>query len=231
MSLVIRVSDCRYRVFQPQELEILRVGEFTVSAGEQCALFGPSGSGKTTLFNILAGLLAPTSGAVEIAGTSLESLAEHQRDRFRGRNIGFVFQSFNLLPGLSVRENVLIGMTLSGVGVDRERAEWLLEEVGLKNRLNHRPFQLSIGEQQRVAVARSLAHKPSLLLADEPTGSLDPRRAADVMDLLVRLSSRENCTLLVISHDAEIVRRFSRQVSMLELNRALSLPPEKGVPA
>lgn len=220
MTIILKMTDCTFSVEKPQPMEILRVDDFSVSRGEMCAVFGPSGSGKTTLFNMIAGLLSPSSGKLEIAGQNLAVMSEHERDRFRGRNIGFVFQSFNLLHGLSALENVLIGMTLAGAGAERERAVWLLTEVGLSNRLNHLPDQLSIGEQQRVAIARALAHRPLLLLADEPTGSLDPVRAAEVMELIISLAGKEDCTLLAISHDLELIERFPAKVSIKDLNRA-----------
>ncbi len=220
MSIILKMTDCTFAVEKPQPMEILRVDDFSVSRGEMCAVFGPSGSGKTTLFNMIAGLLSPSSGQMEIAGHNLAVMSEYERDRFRGRNIGFVFQSFNLLHGLSALENVLIGMTLSGAGAERERAVWLLTEVGLSNRLDHLPDQLSIGEQQRVAIARALAHRPLLLLADEPTGSLDPVRAAEVMELIISLAGKEGCTLLAISHDLELIERFPSKVSIKDLNRA-----------
>lgn len=220
MSIILKMTDCTFSVEKPQPMEILRVDDFSVSRGEMCAVFGPSGSGKTTLFNMIAGLLSPSSGQMEIAGHNLAVMSEYERDRFRGRNIGFVFQSFNLLHGLSALENVLIGMTLSGAGAERERAVWLLTEVGLSNRLDHLPDQLSIGEQQRVAIARALAHRPLLLLADEPTGSLDPVRAAEVMELIISLAGKEGCTLLAISHDLELIERFPSKVSIKDLNRA-----------
>jgi len=222
MPSVVHVSNCCYSVKAPQEFEILRVSVFSVQDGEPCVIFGPSGSGKTTLFNILAGLLSPTQGEVEVAGFRLESMSESERDRFRGQHIGFVFQSFNLLQGLSALENVLIGMTLSGTQVDSERAKWLLGEVGLSDRFHHRPYQLSIGEQQRVAVARALAHKPTLLLADEPTGSLDPKRALEILDLILSLAAKQNCTVLLISHDPAVVGRFPRKVAIGELNQAFT---------
>lgn len=227
MSIILKMTDCTFSVEKPQPMEILRVDDFSVSRGEMCAVFGPSGSGKTTLFNMIAGLLSPSSGQMEIAGHNLALMPEHERDRFRGRNIGFVFQSFNLLHGLSALENVLIGMTLSGAGAEIERAVWLLTEVGLSNRINHLPDQLSIGEQQRVAIARALAHRPLLLLADEPTGSLDPVRAAEVMELIISLSGKEGCTLLVISHDLELIERFPSKVSIKDLNRAFMHKGEK----
>ncbi len=220
MSILVKMTDCVFSVAKPQPTEILRIDDFSLARGEMCAIFGPSGSGKTTLFNILAGLLSPSSGQVIIADQNLAKMSEHERDRFRGRNIGFVFQSFNLLHGLSALENVLIGMTLSGAGSDRERAVWLLSEVGLSARLDHLPDQLSIGEQQRVAIARALAHRPALLLADEPTGSLDPARAVEVMGLMMSLTEKEGSTLLVISHDLEVVEQFPAKVSIKELNRA-----------
>jgi len=208
-------------------MEILRVPEFSFQEGEQCVLFGPSGSGKTTFFHILAGLLSPTRGEVAVAGRRLDTMPESERDRFRGRNIGFVFQSFNLLQGLSALENVLIGMSLSGNPVDPERAEKLLGDVGLADRLHHRPSQLSVGEQQRVAVARALAPNPPLLLADEPTGSLDPDRAREIIDLILSLTARQECSLLLITHDPVVSGRFRSLVDIRDVNLAFSPSPAR----
>ncbi|MBF0407413.1 MAG: ABC transporter ATP-binding protein [Candidatus Riflebacteria bacterium] len=220
MACIIKLKNCSYRVKQPYDLEILRVLDFCVESGEQCIIHGPSGSGKTTLFNIIGGLLCPTSGEVEVASQRLDLLSEHQRDKFRGRNIGFIFQSYNLLQGLTALENVLLGMTLSGCASDKQRAMDLLDEVGLNKRSAHYPFQLSSGEQQRVAVARALAHKPSLILADEPTGALDPIRSAEIIDLILSLSGRAGCTILVITHDPDVVRKFPKAIAVRDINKA-----------
>src|SRR5690606_29353489 len=172
---MLLVSDLRKSYAAPSggSTLILDVPHFELRAGQQVALRGSSGSGKTTLLHLIAGILAADTGRIEIEGVDLTRLGESQRDRQRARKIGYIFQTFNLLQGLSVLENVLLGMAF-GAGVDRSRARALLARVGLGDRLNHRPGQLSTGQQQRVAVARALANQPRLVLADEPTGNLDP---------------------------------------------------------
>src|SRR6185369_2732296 len=167
MSLSLKDVRKSYREPDGTLLPILNVRSFDLAAGEQVALIGPSGGGKTTLLNVIAGITIPDFGSVTIDGTDIARLHEVRRDRFRAQKIGFVFQTFNLLKAFSALENVLLGMSFSGKGADRNRAEELLGLVGLTHRLHHRPSQLSVGEQQRVAVARSLANRPSLLLADE----------------------------------------------------------------
>jgi len=208
-------------------LKVLDVPEWTVRRGEQVALFGASGSGKSTLLHVISGLLAATSGRVSICGEEISSMGEAARDRFRALHIGYIFQSFNLLEGYTAVENVLLGMTFSGTKPDRGFAADLLSELGLGDRLNHRPSQLSFGQQQRVAVARSLANKPELILADEPTGSLDPHRSRDVLDSLRNLCRHHGCTLIIVSHEAGIIEQFEQSVPFLELNRAFA---KAGVP-
>ncbi|HNV71372.1 MAG TPA: ABC transporter ATP-binding protein [Candidatus Ozemobacteraceae bacterium] len=219
MSQVLRLHECRYAVSGPQGIiEILHIPAFTVNAGERVVLQGPSGSGKTTLLHLLSGLLCPSSGEVEVAGVRVDQMTEIERDAFRARHIGYIFQSFNLLPGLSAIENIQLGMSLSRGKVDPERAHAMLAEVQLSHRLHHRPDQLSIGEQQRVAVARALACEPAVLLADEPTGSLDDVRAKEVKTLLESATTKFGCTLIAVSHDPSVVQRFPRQIDFATLN-------------
>ena len=203
-------------------LKVLDVPEWTVHRGEQVALFGASGSGKSTLLHVISGLLPATSGRVSICGEEISSMGEAARDHFRARHIGYIFQSFNLLEGYTAVENVLLGMTFSGAKPDHGFAADILSELGLGDRLNHRPSQLSFGQQQRVAAARSLANKPELILADEPTGSLDPRRAQDVLGHLRGICKQHGCTLILVSHEAAIIEQFEQSVPFLELNRAFA---------
>jgi putative ABC transport system ATP-binding protein len=227
MPPLIQLRDVVFSVTHPEPQEILRVPEFSLEAGDHCVIHGPSGSGKTTLFHLLAGLLSPTRGTLEVAGTRLEALGEAERDVFRRTQVGFIFQSFNLLQGLTALENVLVALTISGANATRDDAHKLMIDVGLEHRLYHYPAQLSIGEQQRVAVARSLIHHPPLLLADEPTGSLDPVRSCGIIDLLFSLATQRGTTLFVISHDPAVVERFPRRVSILDLNAAFSTTTTK----
>jgi putative ABC transport system ATP-binding protein len=158
-----------------------------------------------------------------VCGRDLTTLGEAERDRFRARHIGYIFQNFNLLQGYTAMENVLLGMTFSREKPDRRLAESLLAEVGLAERMKHYPSQMSIGEQQRVAVARALAKKPELILADEPTGSLDPARSADVVAGLRAACLKHGCTLLLVSHEKAVIDVFDKRVSYLDLNRAFAV--------
>ncbi|HAV64095.1 MAG TPA: ABC transporter ATP-binding protein [Verrucomicrobiales bacterium] len=198
---------------------VLDVPEFTVAEGEQLALVGESGSGKTTLLHLIAGILKATGGTIHIAGEEMTALNEAGRDRLRARSLGYIFQTFNLLQGYTCLENVLLGMKF-GPGVDRPRATELLRRVGLQSRLHHLPRQLSVGQQQRVAVARALANKPRLVLADEPTGNLDPANAAEALKLIRDACRESGAALLLVSHDREVLKGFGRVVDLRELNRA-----------
>jgi len=200
---------------------VLEIPEWTIGAQEQVVIFGPSGSGKSTLLNIIAGLLQPTGGSVEVCGCELFGMSESQRDKFRGCNLSYIFQSFNLLQGYTALENVLIGATFSpGTTPNRNQAMRLLERVGLAHRHHHYPAQMSIGEQQRVTIARALVKKPRLILADEPTGSLDPHHSGEVVRLLRDACREHNCALVVVSHETGIAREFERQIDFRQLNRA-----------
>lgn len=208
-----------------QPLPILNVAAFDVAAGEQLVLVGQSGGGKTTLLHCIAGIIRPDAGSIMIDGTDVVKLGEAARDRFRARNIGYVFQTFNLLPGFSALENVLLGMSFCGLKVDEARARHLLDRVGLSKRLTHKPPMLSVGEQQRVAVARALANKPKLLLADEPTASIDARHQQQVLDLIRDTCREENVALLLVTHSPQVAEQFTR-VERLE---ALNQPQTAGV--
>jgi ABC-type lipoprotein export system ATPase subunit len=202
-----------------ERLPILNVAQFDVAAGEQLALVGQSGGGKTTLLHTIAGITRPDAGSVTIDGTDVTRLSEAGRDRFRATNIGYVFQTFNLLPGFSALENVLLGMSFCGTRVDEARARLLLERVGLGKRLTHKPPMLSVGEQQRTAVARALANKPKLLLADEPTASVDARHQQQVLDLIRETCREENVALIVVTHAPEVAAQFARLERLENLNR------------
>lgn len=198
---------------------VLDVAEFDLAPGEQVALAGRSGSGKTTLLNVIAGLVRPDAGSVRYGEVELTSLSEGQRDRFRARHLGYVFQTFNLLQGYTALENVLLGM-LFGPGRDRAWAVELLERLGLGERLHYKPAQLSVGQQQRVALARGLANRPKLLLADEPTGNLDPASADEALELIRGLCRETEAALLLVSHDQAVLDGFERSLDLSELNRA-----------
>jgi len=197
-------------------VDALRGVDLEIARGEFVALVGPSGSGKSTVLNLIGGLDRPTSGQVWINGTELSASDERTLTLHRRRHVGFVFQSFNLMPRLTAEENVALPLMFSGVPEDerRSRARALLERVGLAPRLAHRPTQLSGGEQQRVAIARALVGQPALLLADEPTGNLDTTTGAEIMRLLQELNQERMLTLLVVTHDPEVATFADRVVKL-----------------
>ncbi len=197
---------------------VVAVPAFSLEAGEQVALRGESGSGKTTFLHLIAGILTPDTGTIEIDGRSIATLGEAARDRLRAETVGYIFQTFNLLQGHTVRENVELGMAF-GRGVDRARAEALLRRVGLGDKLGHFPRQLSTGQQQRVAVARALAGRPKLVLADEPTGNLDARNGRDALALIREVCRENGAALLLVSHDEGVLAQFETVRNFSELNR------------
>ena len=195
-------------------LTILDAVSFDVDAGATVAIVGASGSGKTTLLGLLAGLDRPTSGEVAIDGVALSSLDEDGCAALRARVLGFVFQSFQLLPALTAHENVMLPLELAGVPDAASRARDWLSRVGLARRVTHYPRQLSGGEQQRVAIARAFAGEPKLLMADEPTGNLDAATGAEIADLMFRLNRENGTTLLLVTHDAALASRCERRLSL-----------------
>lgn len=195
-----------------KQLTVLNDVSFSIEPGQFVAITGPSGSGKSTLLGLLAGLDRPTRGEVQIDGVPLSGQSEDQLSRFRGRNIGFVFQSFQLIPTLTALENVSVPAELLGRDDWAARAPQLLERVGLSERMNHYPSQLSGGEMQRVAIARATITEPAVLLADEPTGNLDAEAAETVMSLL--LEANRQSTLVLVTHNAELAARAHRQICM-----------------
>jgi putative ABC transport system ATP-binding protein len=195
-------------------LSVLTQVGFSAARGESIAITGPSGSGKSTLLGLLAGLDTPTTGSVAIEGTDLASLGENALSAFRARRMGFIFQSYRLLPMLSAEENVRIPLELTGAQDAVAKARHWLERVGLGQRRKHLPAQLSGGEQQRVAVARALAPQPALLLADEPTGNLDSRTGRDIADLLFNLVHEQGSTLLLVTHEPQLAERAGRTLSL-----------------
>ena len=195
-------------------LTILEGVTFAVEAGASIAIVGASGSGKTTLLGLLAGLDRPTSGDVHIDGRALSTLDEDDRAALRQRLLGFVFQSFQLLPALTALENVMLPLELAGTADAEARARSWLERVGLARRTTHYPRQLSGGEQQRVAIARAFAGEPKLLMADEPTGNLDGATGLEVADLMFRLNREHGTTLVLVTHDLTLASRCGRRISL-----------------
>ena len=186
------------------QLTILHPVDLQIPSGQRLAVVGPSGSGKSTLLGLIAGLDAPSAGAILIDGTDVTNLSEDQLARLRGEKIGFVFQSFHLIPSLTALENVLVPMEIVGRRDAAQRGSALLAEVGLQDRGHHYPSQLSGGEQQRVAIARALSNEPVIVLADEPTGNLDSQTGHQVIELLLAVNRTRATTLVVVTHDAEI---------------------------
>jgi lipoprotein-releasing system ATP-binding protein len=199
-------------------VSVLRELDLHVAAGETVAIVGPSGSGKTTLLNLLGALDQPTSGSVTIDGTAINGMTQEQAARFRNRSIGFIFQLHYLLPQCSVLDNVLVPRLAGGWDEDaanvRSRAESLLAQVGLEDRISHLPWQLSGGEQLRAAIARALINRPKIILADEPTGSLDPATGDRIADLLLETNRAAGTALVVVTHNAQLARRMQRTLRL-----------------
>ena len=212
---MIQVTGLRRSISSgSQEVQILRGLDFEIPAGQFVTIVGASGSGKSTLLGLLAGLDTPTSGRVLLDGEDITDLPEDKLARVRGRKIGFVFQSYQLIPTLTAEENVLLPLELAGMRDGRERARSLLDTVGLGERAHHYPIQLSGGEQQRVALARAFILKPPILMADEPTGNLDSANGRHVLNLLIELNRREGATLLLVTHDAELTSHADRIITL-----------------
>lgn len=247
MGIEIRNLRKQYVGPDGSVVPVIDIAYFAVADGEQVALIGTSGSGKTTLLHMIAGILTPDMGQILFgsapqspaaaseqssvvdyrsapiqfgAAVDITRLSEARRDVFRGQNIGYIFQTHHLLPGFTAMENVQLGMSFTGRAADPEWARHLLQEVGLNDRLGYKPQKLSVGQQQRVAVARALANRPRLVLADEPTGALDATNAQQVLDLIRRLCVQVNASLLLVTHDLDIARQLPRVVELAELNGA-----------
>ena len=215
MEIVARGLEQTY-LSGGRPLVVLHAVDLTIESEGFLAIVGPSGSGKTTLLGLLAGLDRPSAGTVTVGGQQLTSLTEDQRARFRAENVGFVFQTFHLIPTLTAYENVLVPLELAGRAANggAARAHELLERVGLTGREHHYPAQLSGGEQQRVAIARAFANRPRILFADEPTGNLDAETGRRVVDLLVELNREARTTLVLVTHDPELAARAHRVVRL-----------------
>jgi len=201
-----------------RQLVIINNLNLSVAAGERLAIIGSSGSGKSTLLNLLAGLDTPTTGEVVIGGESISQLSENRRAELRNSQLGFVFQFHHLLPEFSALENIAIPQLLSGVSVHdaQQRANYLLDQVGLSSRAQHKPAKLSGGERQRVAIARALANTPACVLMDEPTGNLDPHTAQDVEHYLLKLNQEQGVAQIVVTHDHALAKRMDRVLELKE---------------
>lgn len=215
MSTAIRVTKLGKRVRLPEsELCILEDVSFSLNRGETAAIVGASGSGKSTLLSLMAGLDTPSEGGVDILGTALNALDEDGRAKLRGASVGFVFQNFQLLPALTALENVMLPLELSGHADPESAARDILGKVGLAERLQHYPRQLSGGEQQRVAIARAFVVDPAVLFADEPTGNLDTDTGRAIADLLFELNATRGTTLVLVTHDERLAARCQRQLRL-----------------
>jgi ABC-type lipoprotein export system ATPase subunit len=223
---LLEVKDLKVTYTRPNgnPFTVIHIPEFDIKEGEQMALKGRSGSGKTSLLNAISGILGLYEGSVLLLGKELKNLKEAERDTFRGKNIGFIFQTFHLLQGFTALQNVVLGSVFAGnpdeeTSVTLQRARELLKRVGLSDREHHHPRMMSSGEQQRVAIARALINKPKLILADEPTGSLDEKNGGEVIDLIKELCSASGASLLLATHDPVVMGGFARVVDLKELNR------------
>ncbi|MEZ5988997.1 MAG: ABC transporter ATP-binding protein [Planctomycetota bacterium] len=215
---MIRIRDLHKSYRRGDErVAACAIASLDIAGGAQVALMGASGSGKSTLLHLLSGLLLPDRGVIEVDGVDLCKLSERQRDRFRAGHIGYVFQSFHLLHGFDALENVRLGAFFAGRGHDRERAAELLRRVGLGERLHHRPDQLSVGQQQRVAVARALVNEPALLLADEPLGNQDRETGGRVLDLMLEMAGEIGSTVVMVTHDPDSARHMQRVLRLEDL--------------
>jgi len=212
---ILKVTELR-KVHQTssQELIVLKDVSLNLAEGDTLAIVGPSGSGKTTLLGLCAGLDDATSGSVELDGMAIESLDQDERAALRNRLVGFVFQSFQLIPTLTAVENVLVPLELRGESGKQAEAERLLNEVGLGDRMDHYPLQLSGGEQQRVALARAFIHRPKILFADEPTGNLDSATSEPIVEMLFRLNREAGTALVLVTHDPDLAAKARRVVTM-----------------
>jgi len=214
---IIKTKDLN-KIYDAETIPVHAINDVTLEfeEGEFSAIIGPSGCGKTTLLNLLGGLDSPSSGDVLINGTNITKLNSRETIDFRLRNIGFVFQAYNLVPVLTAKENVEFIMQLQGIAKDKreERVLQLFEQIGLKDRLNNRPGKLSGGQQQRVAVARALASKPKFILADEPTANLDSKSTNNLLDIMLKLNETENTTFIFSTHDSRVIKRARRLVTL-----------------
>ena len=221
---MLKIEDIKKSYLQPngEQVPILDVPSFNVESGEQLALIGPSGCGKTTLLHIIAGITKPDSGKVILDGVEITKYPEAGRDRIRADKLGYVFQTFNLLPGFSALENVLLGMTFARKKYSVKRAKQLLERVGLSHRSGNKPSAMSVGEQQRVAVARALANSPAVLLADEPTANVDPNNQSQIVTLIRETCRDESISLIMVTHSMEVANQFDRVEKLVEINRVVA---------
>lgn len=206
--------------------DVINIPDFSLTENSQLAVSGKSGSGKSTFLNLIAGIIVQDSGQISFKtnfnDVNITSLSESKRDSFRSKNIGYVFQTFNLLQGFTAIENVMLGMMFANNN-DRKKAEALLNKVGLAKKLNNKPAELSVGEQQRVAIARAVANSPRLILADEPTANLDSKNGELAIDLIKNICDENKISLLLVSHEADIINKFENKINFEDINKAVAL--------
>lgn len=213
---MIEITNLRksYRNPESGELQtVLSVDRLKLQRGDHIAVYGSSGVGKTTLLHLISGMLLPESGSISVNGTLISTLSEADRDKFRAQHIGYVFQTFNLLDGYTALENVMLGMIFTGKGVHKDRAIQALTSVGLQERMHYEPAQLSVGQQQRVCIARALVNNPEIILADEPTGNLDPANSAEILSLLK--NAAKDKILIVVTHEQDVLNSFEHKLQLL----------------
>ncbi|MEC9091794.1 MAG: ABC transporter ATP-binding protein [Planctomycetota bacterium] len=220
---MLQIEKLKKSFRQPdgETVPILDVPTYEVGPGEQAVLIGPSGGGKTTLLHIIAGITRPNRGTVRVNKVDIGSFSESGRDRLRAKSIGYVFQTFNLLPAFSALENVELGMAFSGMKNGSLKARKMLERVGLGHRIHNRPSAMSVGEQQRVAVARALANRPKLLLADEPTANVDPGNQQQIVELIRESCEEDGISMVMVTHSMEVASQFNRVDELVDINRVM----------
>lgn len=221
---MLEIRDLKKSYAEPSgnPLVIIDIPRLDIGAGEQVVLRGESGGGKTTLLHLISGIVTADSGSIKLDGMELNKFSESARDRIRADKMGYVFQTFNLLPGFTALENVRLGMTFARKKMNLERAKELMNRVGLGDRMNYMPNQLSVGQQQRVAVARALANKPRLLLADEPTANVDPANQNRIIELIQEVCREDDVAILLVTHSDEISKRFERVERLEQINLAIA---------
>ena len=219
MAAIIKIENL-YKIYSVGKEKVVALGgiNLQIEKGQICCILGTSGSGKSTLLNQLAGLEKPSKGRVLIGGVNISTLNEGQLAKFRQKNIGFIFQSYNLLQSYSALENVAMPLMFRGIpkGLRNRRAKMILKQVGLDKRMSHKPAQMSGGQQQRVGIARAFVSKPKIVFADEPTGNLDTRTTKEVMELMVRLCRKNNQTLVLVTHDRELALYADRIITLID---------------
>lgn len=216
---MLKISSLRkkFRNADGETLEVINIPDFSLKENYRLAISGKSGSGKSTFLNLVSGIIAADNGEIDFNSVKITSLSESKRDVFRSQNIGYIFQTFNLLQAFTALENIMLGMMFAGKS-NRKQAEAILNKVGLGKKLNHKPSELSVGEQQRVAIARAVANSPKLILADEPTANLDSKNSEIAIELIKNVCEENKISLMLVSHEADIINRFENKINFEDIN-------------